>query len=375
MTEFHNKRTHCESTAVYLEACDCLTPLGDAQTTAQRLARGESALALRPFAADGTGDAVPLAIFEPLSEACPPHWVQRIQAFSATIPDKPWGTGRFPVIVTSSNFGIGQFYQYGRDFVPERKVFALPHTCLDTLAKLLGWGQNRHIITNACVSAQLGLIQAERQLRAGCAESVLVFSFDFLSAFVCGGFHALKILNDALPAPYADRSVGSIGLGEGIAYAVLSKERGDFVLSATATHFESWHMTGNEPTGLGFRTLAEQVSAHTQGLRCWIKGHGTGTLEAGRLEAVVCKEFFPQMPLVGWKGSLGHTLGSCGLVELSIAIASMRLGRVPGTVGSVAPFFADNVSDRSFSAQDLDAVILLSNAFAGAHAAHVIRCQ
>jgi 3-oxoacyl-(acyl-carrier-protein) synthase len=111
------------------------------------------------------------------------------------------------------------------------------------------------------------------------------------------------------------------------------------------------------------------VAAAAAGLRLWVKGHGTGTLEAGRLEAEAVARFFPGAPLVSWKGSLGHTLGSCGLVELVLAIESLRDGRTPGTVGSAAPFFTETVAAEAFANGGYDGAVLASNAFGGAHAA------
>ena len=110
------------------------------------------------------------------------------------------------------------------------------------------------------------------------------------------------------------------------------------------------------------------------GRRVWVKGHGTGTLEAGRLEAEVMALQFPGAPLVSWKGSLGHTLGSCGLVELAVALAAWLdpLGKIPGTVGSTAPGFTSQVAFEPFAHVDFDGAILTSNAFGGAHAAMLL---
>jgi len=102
------------------------------------------------------------------------------------------------------------------------------------------------------------------------------------------------------------------------------------------------------------------------------EGHGTGTLEAGRLEAEALARQFPGAPLTGWKGSLGHTLGSCGLVELAITLAALRGGRIPGTVGGAAPSFADTVALEPFASAGFDGAILTSNAFGGAHAAMLL---
>jgi len=201
---------------------------------------------------------------------------------------------------------------------------------------------------------------------------VLVFSFDLVSPFVAGGFHSLKILNRQMPAPYAVRETGSIGLGDGAAFAVLSRAAAPFRLAAHALHNEMFHFTGNQPDGAGFAACAASIATAVGGRRVWVKGHGTGTLEAGRLEAQVVAKQFPGAPLVSWKGSLGHTLGSCGLVELAIALAAMRGGKIPGTVGGQAPSYADSVALEPFASAGFDGTVLTSNAFGGAHAAMLL---
>ena len=137
-----------------------------------------------------------------------------------------------------------------------------------------------------------------------------------------------------MPAPYAVRETGAIGLGDGAAFAVLSREPAPFRLAAHALHNEMFHFTGNRPDGSGFDRCAESIAEMAASRRVWVKGHGTGTLEAGRLEAeAVATGSFPARRSSRWKGSLGHTLGSCGLVELAVAVAALRTGRIPGTVG------------------------------------------
>jgi 3-oxoacyl-(acyl-carrier-protein) synthase len=199
-----------------------------------------------------------------------------------------------------------------------------------------------------------------------------VFSFDFVSPFVAGGFHSLKILNGNLPAPYARRETGSIGLGDGAAFAVLTRETARFRLAAHAMHNEMFHFTANQPDGAGFSACAASIAAAAGGRRVWVKGHGTGTLEAGRLEAEAMARQFPDAPLTGWKGGLGHTLGSCGLVELAVALEALRGGWIPGTVGGQTSSFTDNVALKPFACAGFDAAVLSSNAFGGAHAAMLL---
>jgi 3-oxoacyl-(acyl-carrier-protein) synthase len=295
-----------------------------------------------------------------------------LKELATRIPPAAWGTPRFPVMATSSNFGVGSLYAFTRDKDARHLRHGTPALTVEMLRESFGWGEQVHIFSHACVTAHLGLAQAARLLHAGIAERVLVFSFDFVSPFVAGGFHSLKILNGEMPAPFSRRETGSIGLGDGAAFAVLSREAAPFRIEAHALHNEMFHFTSNKPDGAGFETSAAAIAVTAAGRRVWVKGHGTGTIEAGRLEAGALARHFPGAPLTGWKGSLGHTLGSCGLVELAIAIAGIRSGRIPGTVAATAPTFTETVALDSFASAGYDGAVLSSNAFGGAHAAMLL---
>jgi 3-oxoacyl-(acyl-carrier-protein) synthase len=304
-----------------------------------------------------------------LEETAPPNWLPYLRTLNATIPGEGWGSPRRPVFVTSSNFGVGSLYAFRRTEDPAHLAYGTPFTCVEWVQRELGWGPNVTVFSHACVSAHLGLLQATRVVEAGLADEALIFSFDFLSPFVAGGFHALKILNADFPAPYEARATGSIGLGDGAGFAVLTRDRGDFVIQGQSLHNEMHHFTANQPDGDGFAACLTQLVPEIGGRRIWLKGHGTGTLEAGRLEATTLAKLFPSAPLVSWKGSLGHTLGSCGVIELALAREALANGRTPGTIGSSKPGFSDEVAFDAFDNRAFDAVLCTSNAFGGAHAA------
>jgi hypothetical protein len=363
-----------DSFPVQLAAYGCLSAFGDAAETHGALWRGERALRLCPVGGSAGGDAVPLALLpgRALDETSPPSWRAAIQGLMRPCPRAPWGDSRHPVFVTSSNFGVGNLFAFRRDGEPSHLGFGTPEACVGLVGRELGWGPNVTILSHACVSACLGLVAAARHISAGYADEALVFSFDFLSPFVAGGFHALKILNSEFPAPYQDRTVGSIGLGDGAAYAVLRRGGPGWALAGLSLYNEMHHFTAFPPDGAGFAACIEPLVRLAEGRRIWIKGHGTGTLESGRLEATAFRRAFPDSPLVGWKGSLGHTLGSCGLVELAIAAEALSTGRIPGTVGSVAPAFTETVSIDPIADSTFEGVLCASNAFGGAHAAFLL---
>ena len=359
------------SPAVRIAACETITGFGNTAETLAALLAGRSALRPVPVLGPDGGDLVPMALIpgRSLDETSPPNWLPYLVALVATIPGDNWGQPRRPVIFTSSNFGVGSLYAYKTTGETAHLAYGTPRGCLTFLVKQLGLGPNVTTFSHACVSAHLGLIHAGRLLDAGLADDVLIISFDFLSPFVSGGFHALKILNAEFPSPYQKRPAGSIGLGDGAAFAVLTRDRGDFAIAAQALHNEMHLFTANRADGTGFAACLENLNISGGGRRLWLKGHGTGTLEAGLLEARALTERFPHSPLVSWKGGLGHTLGSCGLVELAIAIAAIRQGRAPGTVGSQPEGIVPEVAFDAFDTSAFDGVLCTSNAFGGAHAA------
>ncbi len=356
---------------IFLSATNCLTALGDARATHAALLQGRVALAPHPTLGPDGGDLVPLALCpgRPYTETTPPNWLPAARALLDAVPAGDWGSARRPIFVTSSNFGVGSLQAFRRNFDPRHLEHATPSVCVDWLTRTFGWGPHVTTYSHACVSAHLAILQATRALHAGLIDEALLFTFDFLSPFVVGGFNSLKILNADYPTPYQDRPTGSIGLGDGTGFVVLTRAKTDLCILGQSLYNEMHHFTANNPDASGFAACLAPLLPLARDRRLWLKGHGTGTLEAGRLEATVLEKHFPNAPLVGWKGSIGHTLGSCGIVELAIAAESLRAGRAPGTVGSRAPTFTPNVALTPIDTRATDAVLCTSNAFGGAHAA------
>ncbi|MGZ0709980.1 beta-ketoacyl synthase N-terminal-like domain-containing protein [Coraliomargarita sp. W4R53] len=354
---------------VYVQHAECLTALGNTAQTCAALCHDELALRLTTVPDLENEQPLPLALIEPLGTSGEGRWMAHLQGLADRLPDLPWGTERYPIFLTSSNYGIDGLYDYSRGRDRQHLSVATPHAITRRFRELFAWGPQITVLSHACVTGQLGLVLAERAIESGNAEAALVFSFDFLSPFVIGGFNALKILNGEMPAPYCDGEMGSIGLGEGAGAVVLSQTASPFKIQQQTLFNEMYHFTSNAPDGSGFdRVLANCLPDGSQP-KVWVKGHGTGTLEAGALEARAVAARLPRSPLMSWKGSIGHTLGSCAVVELAIALEAIRRGLAPGNVGGVAPYFSDSIQNGSFSLAPYDGALLLSNAFGGAHAA------
>jgi hypothetical protein len=361
--------------ALFFEAFDGHTAFGGAETTLDRLLAGESALVATPVVPEPEAERVPLAAATPPILSTPPRWWPLLTGLVAGIPGEGWGTRGRPVFLAGSNFGIDRLYEMGRGSPPDAQAdsWATVHGIVRHLRARFGWGPLILPVSHACVSAQVALSMAADWIAAGAAEKALVLSFDYIGPFVSAGFHSLKILNAGFPAPYADRAIGSIGLGDGAAWAVLSRTPSPWRLAGRSSWNEMHHFTANEPEGSGFRAVLEPLTGALGERPLWIKGHGTGTLEAGRLEATAVADRFPGAPLVSWKGGLGHTLGSCALVELVLAARAQERGRIPGTVGTSGPTFTPEVATAPFVPPARSDILLLCNAFGGAHGALLLR--
>lgn len=357
---------------VIIQLCDCTTPLGDSLATWAALVDGRSNIALHPVTGHGSSELVPLSLFDAMAAMMPPRWFRRLTELLTPVTGDEWGRADTPIFISSSNFGVDSLYYYRCEGATNQLPYAVPHSSVEQIRQACGWGRNVALFSHACVSAHLAILAASHALRQG-ARKALVVSYDFVSPFVTGGFHALKILNNATPCPFHAGAHGSIALGEGAAYLVLGRDGEGPRITGQTTWNEMYHFTANDPSGSGFRAVLEPLLPQLQGVPLWIKGHGTGTLEAGRIEAQTLARLFPGSPLTGWKGAIGHTLGSCCLVELAIALQAMANRRVPGTVGGARPCFSDDVALAPFALQGDETALLLSNAFGGAHAALCVR--
>lgn len=355
-----------------IEASDCLTPLGNAVKSCEALLNGSIALKPTPVLGKDGGDRVPLAFSGEYDESIPARWVTLVDRMAVDIPDHPWGAARYPVFVTSSNFDVGSLYAYRNSGDEGHLRVGSSAKSVGFLKKRYGWGENVVALSHACVTANLGIEMACRHLKGGVCDKALVFTFDYISPFVAGGFHSLKILNEQFPAPFQDRGTGSIGLGDGAGFVVLSHADTPCRILSNFLYNEMYHFTSNDPSGSGFKEAAHWLKKESVALPVWIKGHGTGTLEAGRLEAEAFAQIMPESPLLSWKGGLGHTLGSCGIVEMAIALAAIEGGRAPGTVGCQPPTMTENVGLENFDTSDYEGVAVFSNAFGGAHAGCLI---
>ena len=194
-------------------------------------------------------------------------------------------------------------------------------------------------VSNACVSGLIALMQGAKLIQRGAADAVLVVGVDHLSAFVVGGFTALKAIDPTGCRPFDQNRRG---LTPGEAGAAIVLVRADLAPPATIT-IAGWgssndanHMTGPSRDGAG---LAQAIRAalHATQLQPqqidYINAHGTGTPYNDAMESAALRTVFGDAipALSGLKGMLGHTLGAAGVLETIACVLALREKFLPGT--------------------------------------------
>lgn len=200
------------------------------------------------------------------------------------------------------------------------------------------------IISAACTSSSSAAARAASLVRSGKADCVLVVACDSVTEFIFSGFSSLMAL-DSVPARPFDRHRAGLNVGEAAAYAlIMSEERARRENRAVLGTIAGWgmsddanHMTGPSRESEGLILAIEKalssagVDADRIGV---ISAHGTGTIYNDQMEMRAFRSVFGPgtRPVYTVKGGIGHTMGAAGLVEMIIAMQSLREGIVPPTV-------------------------------------------
>ena len=202
---------------------------------------------------------------------------------------------------------------------------------------------------NTACSAGLNAIgQAYLLLRDGRADCAIAGGHDSFSYLSFAGFTSLRALDPAGCRPF-DRDRAGLSLGDGAAYVVLEREddarrRGAPILARIGGYGctgDGYHATAPDPEGGGVlramqAALVGDPAPHQLGM---VSAHGTGTPANDAAEACAIEKLAAlvdasdPVAVFSLKSQTGHSLGAAGAIQTVAAIACMRAGLVPGTIG------------------------------------------
>lgn len=313
--------------AIAAGACAIPHGLAPADDLMPRLLAGQTLLQPRPH----LGLPAPACTFDP---AFAGHAATAL-AFAAlrrVLPEyaRLGGAGAFWLAATKGD--LDDWLADGRG---PRGLDALTTNLADLIPDLPA---TRRTISNACVSSAQAVIEAAESLQDGDLARALVAGADGVTSFVAQGFHALQGVSPTGARPF-DATRDGLSLGEAGAACVLVPAQaapGAPRLVGWGASNDANHISGPSRDGSGLALAMERALAGIDPSSITaICGHGTGTVYNDAMEARAFHAVFgPRVPPVfGIKGSIGHTLGAAGLIEVIVSATVATTGLVPPTVG------------------------------------------
>ncbi len=233
------------------------------------------------------------------------------------------------------------------------------------------------LISNACISGILAIINAQRLLSCGKFDNAIVVGADIVSKFVVSGFMSFKSISNKICKPF-DKNRDGLSLGEGSSTLVLSTNenivKNKITIDFGASSNDANHISGPSRTGEGLYLAIKKVVKKTNLPIDYISAHGTATLYNDDMESkAIIRNNLQNTPVNSFKGYFGHTLGMAGVLETILTIKSMQDNLLINTFGFKELGTAEqiNVINKNVKA-DLKTCIKIGSGFGGCNAALLI---
>ncbi|MDR0407704.1 MAG: hypothetical protein LBH45_02125 [Campylobacteraceae bacterium] len=194
---------------------------------------------------------------------------------------------------------------------------------------------NRYLFCTACTSSANALIYAAKMIKKGIIKNALVLGIEVSNKLSLYGFMSLGLLSKHAILPFDKRRDGIV-LGEGYGFVLLSNEKSEWEFMGGESQNDIASITSPSTDG---KTLSNVIAKTLKNAKLspkqidLIKLHATASDSNDISEnAGVCK-IFKSTQTVALKGYMGHTLGACGVCELSFLLGALEKGIVPKSVG------------------------------------------
>lgn len=180
------------------------------------------------------------------------------------------------------------------------------------------------VLSNACISGILAIINAKRLIAAGQYEHVLVCGGDLVTEFVVSGFKSFNALSPEPCRPFDANRIG-INIGEAVSTLLISNKitspSSMKILAGTSAN-DANHISGPSRTGEGLlQAIKNTFKGYGHLTPDIINAHGTATPFNDEMESIAFERAgLTSIPINSLKGYYGHTLGAAGVMETVITI-------------------------------------------------------
>jgi 3-oxoacyl-[acyl-carrier-protein] synthase-1 len=198
------------------------------------------------------------------------------------------------------------------------------------------------IIQTACTSTANGLAYAHSMIKSKKIKRALIVGIEFHNKSTYQGFESLMLPSKSLLYRPFDATSDGLILGECCSAVVVEdrkKRDGDFEIQSSATSFDSYSITGSNPSGEAtYECMKRALANANMSLKDIdvLKAHATGSENSNISEARAIDRLFldekSECSVVVLKPFLGHTLGSCGVSESILLTEMIKRGFLPKTL-------------------------------------------
>jgi 3-oxoacyl-(acyl-carrier-protein) synthase len=243
-------------------------------------------------------------------------------------------------------------------------------------------------ISNACASSLSALFLAQHWLKENLAETVVLLAVDRVGPFVLHGFQGLRALTPELARPFANNRSG-LRLGDAAAVLILKTSiKGDssssehcFEISGVGLDAEGHAVTRPSQSGDSLQRACLQLPSLQKDPPQFIIAHGTGTPINDAVEDQVFFQLFKdsknQPRITASKGSIGHTLGASGAMDIIAACEALRRQEIFSIVNTpeIDSSFKNSYLHQNHSypmPDQFSKIMVTSLGFGGIHAAALV---
>ena len=242
------------------------------------------------------------------------------------------------------------------------------------IAREIGFTTQPIVVCNACISGLSALILATRLLEDGQYDYAVVCGADSQSRFIVSGFQSLKALSTEPCRPFDMERIG-LNLGEAAATMILSRHADNdttWAVGQGVVRNDASHISNPVKNGEGsFRALTAALRDTASEELAFVSAHGTATIFNDQMESVAIERAgLSSVPVNGYKGYYGHTMGAAGVLETILSMAAIDDRTVIGTRG----FEESGVSGKirltaNHHTTDKKAFVKMLSGFGGCNAA------
>jgi len=189
------------------------------------------------------------------------------------------------------------------------------------VADYLGICGPSYTVSTTCSSSANALASAQRLLRLGVCDAVVVGGSDALCRTTLEGFAALGALSKSGCNPFSRHRNGTI-IGEGAALFLMTREPAAIALLGVGANADAYHISAPRPDGR--QALAAMQSALTSANLMadqidYINLHGTATEQNDAMESLAVSMLSDRaIACSSSKTATGHCLGAAGAIEAGL---------------------------------------------------------